>query len=139
MKRTTTTRTRKEQEGSRRYLWEIAGGAIVFLVLFLFLPELIRTEKGSTESILVALVPLVPVVWMVVAVARHIGRIDEFQKIFVFQSLAIGFAAAMLIAITVAFLSTADVTVAYPEWYVFIGGMSVWGISMGVLSFRASR
>lgn len=120
-------------------MWEVGAGVVAFVVLFLFLPGAVRTEVRTPASILIALLPLTSVLWITIAVARHIRRVDEFQRIFVLQSFAIGFAAAMLIALTIAFLSTAGITVAYPEWYVFIGGMSLWGISISVLSFRASR
>ena len=132
-------RTSHEQRSTRRYMWEIGAGAIAFLVLFLFLPPLIPTESGSPASIVIALVPLLPVAWIVIAVASYIRRLDELHRPLALQSLALGFGAAMLIALTVAFLSTADITVLYPEWWVFIGGMSVFGVSFALLTARASR
>lgn len=132
-------RTRKERQATRRYAIELGTGSIAFLALFLFLPELVPTEQGSVSSVAVALLPLVPVLWMIIAVARHIGRMDEFQRVLITQSFAIGFAAAMLIALTIAFLSGAGILVPYPEWFVFIGGMAVWSLALWVLFGRAGR
>jgi hypothetical protein len=131
--------TPQERRASLRYLWEIAAGAVGFLVTFLFLPEVVPTEPGSVAGVVVALVPLVPVIWIAVALIRHVDRVDELQRGLLLLSLAIGFGAAMLISLVVVFLSTAAITVEHPEWWVFIGGMAVWGVSIGVLSYRANR
>ena len=131
--------TAGERRAATRYMWEIMAGAIGFLVTFLFLPRFFAPPAGSLGSIALALVPLVPVLWIVIALTRHIRRIDELQRGIAQLSLAIAFGAAMLIALTVAFLSTAGIAVSFPEWWVFIGGMGVWGITIGVLSMRASR
>ena len=131
--------TPQERRASLRYLWEIAAGAIGFLVTFLFLPEIVRTEPGSAAGVVVALVPLVPVVWIAVALIRHVGRVDELQRGLLLLSLAIGFGAAMLISLVIVFLSTAAIVVDQPEWWVFIGGMAVWGVSVAIVFARATR
>lgn len=136
---TTRGSTPQERRASRRYMLEIAAGAVGFLVTFLFLPELFPTEPGSPAAVVVALVPLVPVVWIAIALIRHVRRVDELQRGVIVLSLAIGFGAAMLISLAVVFLSTAGVVVPQPEWWVFLGGMAVWGVSIGVVSFRATR
>lgn len=136
---TTRGSTPQERRASRRYLWEIAAGAVGFLVTFLFLPELFPTKPGSPAAVAVALVPLVPVVWMAVALVRHVRRVDEFQRGLLLLSLAIGFGAAMLISLAIVFLSTAGVVVPQPEWWVFIGGMAVWGVSVAIVFARATR
>lgn len=132
-------RTRGERRASQRYMWEIGAGAVAFLFLFLFLPDLVPAEPGSAASIVVALVPLLPVLGMAVAVMRHVHRVDELQRMLLLRSLAVAFGVAMLIALTIAFLSTAGVRVAFTEWYVFIGGMAAFGVVAGVLSLRANR
>lgn len=131
--------TVSERRAARRYMWEIAAGAVGFMLVFLFLPAIVQAEPGSALSVVIALVPVIPVGWIAVALIRHILRVDEFQRRIVIDSLAIGFGAAMLIALCVAFLSTAAISVSYPEWWVFIGGMATWGIAITVLSVRAGR
>lgn len=131
--------TTRERQISTRYMWEVMAGAVGFLVTFLFIPQFFSPASASLGSILLALIPLIPVLWIMIALVRHIRRIDELQRGIVQLSLAIAFAATMLIAFTIALLSTAGVTVQYPEWWVFIGGMGIWGIVIGALSFRASR
>lgn len=139
MKEKTQRTTARERQVSTRYMWEIMAGAIGFLITFLFLPRILTPSPGSLGSIVLALVPIIPVLWMVIALVRHVHRIDELQRGIVQLSLAIAFGATMLIALTIAFLSTAGITVSYPEWWVFVGGMGVWGTTIGLLSIRASR
>lgn len=136
---TTRGSTPQERQASLKYLWEIAAGAVGFLVTFLFLPDLLPTDPGSGAAVVVALIPLVPVVWIAIALIRHVRRVDELQRGVILLSLAVGFGAAMLISLAIVFLSTAGVAVPQPEWWVFIGGMAVWGVTIGVVSFRATR
>lgn len=135
----TNGRTPSERRVGGRYLWEFSIGIVGYVVLFLVLPRIVHTQPGTTMSVVVALVPLLPVLWIVVAIARHLRRVDEFQRLLFLQSFTIGFGVAMLIALAVALLNGVDVSTPSPEWLIFIGGMSAWGISLAALSIRASR
>lgn len=139
MRTDANTRTPAERRAARRYMWEVGAGALGFMILFLVLPRVIQVEDGTPGSIVMALAPLAPVCWIAIALVRHVRRVDELQRTLVWQSFALGFGAAMLIALTIALLGTAGITVAHTEWYVFIGGMVTWGVTICALSFRASR
>lgn len=132
-------RTRAESRAGRRYVWEFTIGVVAYLLLFLLLPRLVTTEPDSTWSVVVALTPMVPAVWMVIAMVRHVRRIDELQRALLLRSFAVGFGAAMLIALTIALVSSAGVDTRHSEWAVFIGGMIAWGVSLAVFSSRADR
>lgn len=132
-------RTRSEQRAGQRYLWEFSIGILAYLALFLALPRIVQTQPGTALNVIVALVPLAPVIWMIIAIARHVRRIDELQRLLFLRSFTLGFAVSMVTALTIALLSGAGVDVQHAEWIIFLGGMTSWGLSLAVLSIRASR
>lgn len=132
-------RTPTELRAARRYMWGIAMSSFAFLLLFLVLPSLVNAKDGSALSIVVALAPMLAVIWMLVSVFRLVRRVDEFQRGMILSSFAIGFATAMLIALTIAFLRPVGIVNEYTEWWVFIGGMSSWGVALTLFSMRANR
>ncbi|WP_378143775.1 hypothetical protein ACFJGV_10115 [Cnuibacter sp. UC19_7] len=127
-------RDRDAQAGAsnaRRYVLELLPGLLGYLVLFLGLPALLGREEATWWSIPVALLPVVPLLWIVVAVIRHIRRIDDYQRRLVLIGMAFAFGAMMLTAVVIALLSTVDVVVGGTEWIVFGVGAAVWfGSSM---------
>ncbi|QEW03023.1 hypothetical protein [Microbacterium lushaniae] len=132
-------RTRAERSAGRRYVGEFTIGVAAYLLLFLVLPRLVVTEPGSAWSVVIALTPIAPVLWMVIAMARHVRRVDELQRALLLHSFTVGFGAAMLIALAIALVTGAGIDTRHSEWAVFIGGMAAWGVSLGAFSFRANR
>jgi hypothetical protein len=76
-----------------------------------------------------ALAAALPVAWTVRAVVRHARRVDEFQRLLLLQSIAVGFAAAMLGAVTLGFLTVAGLRLEDAPWFVFGAGMLGWALS----------
>jgi len=76
-----------------------------------------------------ALAPVLPAAWIARAVLRHVRRVDEYQKLLLLQSLAVGFAVAMLTAITLGFLGTAGLSLADAPWIVYGAGMLGWAVT----------
>ena len=75
----------------------------------------------------VALLPLIPALWLAWAQWRMLRRSDEFQRIAHLEALAIGFAVAMLAALTGGLLDAANVG-STAQWLqiTFIGGVLAW-------------
>jgi hypothetical protein len=76
-----------------------------------------------------ALAPVVPAAWIVRAVLRHVRRVDEYQKLQLLQSLAAGFAVAMLTAVTLGFLAVAGLRLEVAPWIVYGAGMLGWAVT----------
>jgi hypothetical protein len=131
------TRTaERDRKAGGRYALEFIPGAFAFVLLFLGIPMFIDLGAGGPWAVFWALVPLVPVLWMAVAVARHVARADEYMRGVLLKSLAIAFGVAMVTAITFTLLSTANVFVERPELWVFTAGMVGLGASIPVLARR---
>jgi hypothetical protein len=76
-----------------------------------------------------AVVPVLPALWIVRAVLRHVRRIDDYQRLLLLQALGGGFAVAMIAAVTMAFLEIAGLRVEGVGWIVYGAGMLGWIIT----------
>jgi hypothetical protein len=94
-----------------------------------------QLDQPSTWRYLWVLLPVLPALWVVRAVARHVGRIDDYQRLLLLQGLAVGFAIAMVAAITVGFLAIAGLVLPAAGWLIYGAGMLGWAVS-GVLARR---
>lgn len=82
-----------------------------------------------------ALLPVLPLAWVLVAVVRLLPRLDEYQRQLQLQALAVGFGAAMIAAVATGFLAFAGVQGWWSSWAVFAVGMLGW--ALGTLPGRA--
>jgi len=110
---------------TRSYLTEfgaaVAGYAVVLTVSILVLNAI---GQSSPWRVPLALAPMVPGVFIVVAVVRHFGRIDELQRRMLLESLGVGFAGTAIITFAYGFLQN----VGFPQ----VSWFAVWPI-MAVL------
>jgi hypothetical protein len=85
-------------------------------------------DGHSSWRYLWALLPVLPALWAVRAVARHVTRIDDYQRLLLLQGLAVGFAVAMVAALTVGFLGIAGLRLEHGSagWVVYGAGMLGW-------------
>lgn len=83
-----------------------------------------------------ALAPALPAVWIVRAVVRHLSRLDDYQRLLQLQSLAVGFAGAMLTAVAVGFLGIAGLPATASGWIVYATGMATWLVAAAVTRNR---
>lgn len=82
-----------------------------------------------------ALLPVLPALWMVRAVVRHVTRIDDYQRLLLLRGLAVGFAIAMIASLTVGFLGVAGLVLSAAGWIIYGAGMAGWAVS-GALARR---
>jgi hypothetical protein len=83
-----------------------------------------------------ALAPVLPAAWIVRAVVRHLHRLDDYQRLLQLQGLGVGFAVAMLSAVTVGFLGIAGLPAMAAGWIVFAVGMAAWLVAATIASNR---
>lgn len=82
------------------------------------------------------LLPVLPAAWTVRVVLRHVRRVDEYQRLLLLESLAVGFAVAMLSALTLGFLAFAGLQPAATAWIVYGAGMLAWAVTGAVTGRR---
>lgn len=86
-----------------------------------------------------AVLPVVPIGWVLWAVARHLRRVDEMQQRLMLQGLGIGFAASMLASVTAGFLGIAGLDMRFVGWIIYGIGMAGWAIGAAVGAAAAGR
>lgn len=80
-----------------------------------------------------ALLPTIPILWVVRAVLHHVRRIDEYQQLLLLRGLSVGFAVSMLSSVTVGFLMIAGLALPQAGWIIYSAGMAGWGVASLVL------
>ncbi len=101
---------------------------VAYLVLIFGIGFLVDFETAGNWKYLVALLPILPIIYGARAIARSLGRSDEMGKQIQLEGMSAGFGAAMLAALTLAFLAMAGMnTEQWGPWLVFGVGMTTWG------------
>jgi hypothetical protein len=125
--------SRQQSEGDRvrrrayqREFWPAIGAYVLVTVTLSFWAGF---EGPSPWRFLWALLPVIPAAWVVRAVLRHVRRVDEYQKLLLLESLAVGFAVAMLAAISLGFLGLAGFRPSWGPWVVYTAGMLGWAVT----------
>lgn len=123
------------------YVRDFLPGVIGYVAVLLVVLVWGGLDSASPWRFLWALLPLVPILWMVRAVVRHLRRVDEYQRMVLWQSLSAGFSVAMLAALTLGFLGLAGLELPVPlatgSWIVFAVGMLSWCVAAAALAQRA--
>jgi len=124
-----------ERSINRRYLVEFGIGMLGYLVTLtatLVWGHLDGSNPGRFAWALLPVLPVLPVIWLVVALLRHIRRIDDYQRFLLLQGLGVGFGAAMIASVTLGFLSIAGLAVPMMGWIVFSVGMLGWIVTSSI-------
>lgn len=93
-------------------------------------------DGDSPWRFLWAVLPVIPALWIVRAVLRHVRRIDDYQRLLLLQALGGGFAVAMIASVTMAFLEIAGLSIPGVGWIIYGAGMLGWIISGAVVGRR---
>jgi hypothetical protein len=80
-----------------------------------------------------ALIPLLPLAWIVAVTVHRVRQMDEYQLKLLFPGLAIGFTVAIVAAITVALLSATGLNMSGAGWLVVLCGLVSWQVTNQVV------
>ena len=125
-----TAKNNVERRVGAAYARDFAPAVAGYIVATLAVTILIDFE-GATPwwKYVLALLPVLPALWGVRAVRRHVSRIDEMQQRVLLSAMATGFGVAMVVAITVGFLAMAGLdTNKWGPWLIYASGMAAWSI-----------
>lgn len=82
---------------TRSYLREFGAAMIAYVVVLFLSIWAITTHLRSSWRYPVALLPMIPAGFALVAVVRHLGRLDELQRRIQFEALAFAFGGTALV------------------------------------------
>ncbi len=111
---------------------------VVYMVLLIAARQM-ELDTTAKRLAFVA-VPVVPAALTVWAVWRNLRSSDEYQRLTGYWSMSVGFAAAMVAAVVMAFVGIAfkgDVDPDLGAWVTFASGMGAWLVAALVVARRA--
>ena len=126
----------KHNQVIKRYTKEFTSAMVAYIVtLIVSIAILQRYEFPKFWQVILALIPAVPVFFVVIAMLRALKDSDELQQRV--QLLATSFAAALtgLITFTYGFLENVGFP-KFPTFLVFPMMIMLWGLSLGYFSRR---
>ena len=131
-----TSRSTGDRRRSRAYLLEFVPSMIAYVVVLMLVTRFGGLDGTNPWRFLWALLPVLPVTAIAIAVLRQARRVDDYQRQQLLASVAAGFAAAMLTAVTVGFLNDAGLGIPRVGWWIFGAGMATWLVAALVLRRR---
>ena len=129
-------RSEGDRARSRAYQLEFWPGIAAYAVVLTGVLLWGDLDGESPQRFLWAILPVIPALWIVRAVLRHVQRIDEYQRVLLLQALGGGFAVAMIASVTIAFLEIAGLRLPGVGWIIYGAGMLGWIITGAVVGRR---
>ena len=109
------------QNINKRYLLELMGSIAAYAIVLIISNFLLNNHIGGAGmQPVIALLPMLPAVGVIIAVIRHLKRIDELEQRIQLEALAIAFMATAFITFGYGFLEN----VGFPH----ISWFAVWPI-----------
>jgi hypothetical protein len=128
-----------EKRVARAYRIDLWTAIAVYAVLLLASIRYGRPMDDGLLRTIVLLAPMIGFGLMIRAIARHVARIDEYQRLRMLESVALAFAITGAVTFSYGFLETAG----YPKlsmfsvWIVMGASWGLVGIVRGVAARRA--
>jgi hypothetical protein len=132
----TSRSSRGDRARSRAYYREFGVAMGAYLVVLVAVTVWGGLHGHSPARFALAVLPAIPAAGVAWAVLRHVRRIDDYQRRILLEGVAMGFALAMLAAITLGLLAAAGLVVPGSAWIIYGIGMVSWAIGSGVASRR---
>jgi hypothetical protein len=124
-----TTLSDGDRARARAYYWDFWPSMVAYGLILTAVLIWGHLDGHSPWRYLWALAPVVPTVWTVRAVVRHVTRLDDYQRLLLLKGLAVGFAVAMIVSVTIGFLGIAGLEMRAAGWVVYGAGMLGWLIA----------
>ncbi len=86
-------------------------------------------HASGSWRVLWALLPILPLIWMVVIVARRVREMDEYQRKLFFPGLAVGFTVSTVAAVTLGTLGSTGLPVPNGGWLIAVVGVLSWEVT----------
>jgi hypothetical protein len=123
---------------NRLYIKEFSLAMSAYVIVLLISTTLINISPHSAWwRIPLALTPVIPIIFVLIACIRYWRRIDELQRRMHLEALAFGFCSSALLTFSYGFLE--NVGFPHISWlFVFPLMMALWGIG-GIIASRRYR
>lgn len=124
------SRNQVERQTSAAYNRDFAPAMVGYVAIVLGVMFLVDFDDPAWWKYVLAMAPVLPALWGVRAVKRHLGRLDEMWRQAHLEGMAIGFGVAMVVALTVGFAATAGLdTNRWGPWVIYACGMLGYAVT----------
>jgi hypothetical protein len=117
-----------EKDANRRYRLEMGASLAIYIAVLHTSISYARPMPPGTLRTVLLLVPVIPALLGVWAVARHFRRMDEFVRLRSLESLGFAGAVTAVLAVTYGFLETAGFPKLSMFWVWMVIGLT-WGFA----------
>ncbi len=101
-------------------IWQFSGAMIAFIVLMLLSTFFLKTMSQPTVRVVLAILPAVPVLFILEAIYKAISMMDEMQRAIQLEALALSLGGAAMISLALGLLENAGVPRLNWSWQVLI-------------------
>jgi hypothetical protein len=122
----------KHQRNS--YLREFLPAIVTFWILLAIVQNTV--DASTSGAHLWVLLPVLPMIGVAVALYRATQRADEYGRIVMLESMALGFGVSMIVAMAVGFLGMIGVAWTFAGWLIFGAGMTAWSMMLLLRNLR---
>ena len=121
---------------AKQYIREFLSAMAAYVVVLIISVTLINTSPASAWwRIPLALLPVIPAIFAMLAYIRFVGRMDELQRRIQFEGIAFGFGGAGFLTFSYGFLEIVGFPRISMIW-VFPLMIVLWGIGLAIASRR---
>jgi hypothetical protein len=123
------------QKASRAYIIEFGIAMLAYVFVLLCSVWLLNQNLPSPWRLAIALAPVIPAIFALVAFVRFLGRMDELQRRIQFDAIALSFGATAILTFAYGFLEG----VGFPRlsWIWILPLMvMLWGLGAAIASMR---
>ncbi len=123
---------------NKRYQWEVVAGTAVYALLVIVCVKLLKHLPSSPLRITLALLPALPMLWVIWAVVRYLKRADELQRRVHLEALSIAAGITAFLSLTYGLLEDLGGLPMISAWWGFVVLDLIWAITSLIL-FRRYR
>ena len=118
---------------NRRYQVHLVVAMVIYVVLVAISVNLLKSGHSGTVRVLLALMPALPIVWVLWAVIRYLGEADELQRRVHLEALSIAAGAAAFLSLTYGLLEDLAGFPHFSAWWTFVVIDMIWGPTSCIL------
>ena len=121
----------------RRYIVSVCSSVLFYIIALIVSLIWLQNDPPLPWRYFIAVLPVLPALWLPVAVTQFVRQMDELQKLIVLESLAFAFVATAALTFTYGFLQNAGLPTVDWTW-VWPLMATCWMVGT-VLSWRRYR
>lgn len=123
-----------QKDATKRYYKEFGISMAAYVVVLLICVTILKNiELPQAAQVVIALIPVIPTIFSVIAVMRWLGDSDELQQKVQLQAVAFSAVLTGLITFSYGFLENVGFP-HFPTLFIFPLLIVLWGVGAGIFS-----